>query len=36
MQISDVSNISDYTCDVDLKRQMSKFNTNVNMLIRKF
>ena len=28
--------ISDYNCDLDLKRQMKKFYTNANMLIRKF
>ena len=28
--------ISDHNCDLDLKRQMRKFYTNANMLIRKF
>ena len=28
--------ISDHNCDADLKRQMRKFYTNANMLIRKF
>ena len=28
--------ISDHNCDLDLKRQMKKFYTNANMLIRKF
>ena len=28
--------ISDHNCDLDLKRQMIKFYTNGNMLIRKF
>ena len=28
--------ISDHNCDLDLKRQLQKFYTNANMLIRKF
>ena len=28
--------ISDHNCDLDLKRQMRKFYTNANMLVRKF
>ena len=28
--------ISDHNCDADLKRQMRKFYTNANMLIRNF